>query len=810
MVKQFKHKRKSRTLFFLFGVIFFVNLNGELYYAEQKEIPNPEVSLALVEENKSVTIDVKQALDSEKLKKDSKDLVISMNIEEYKVSDSQKLLDTLKVKGKNGTDYSTDERIEKKAPKANQFMLKISKELVEELIKEESTSVSLSLKEEVTDKTAENLTANLTNNFNSETVSKKVELRAEPPIPENMADRLRAYKNLTTVDPSGTVISGKPLLDMKGKDLAFLKYRGRTGSEYIRNTITVNGGKPNWVRQPGNSAIVYQFNVPAFAGTNHGLVEMKNVGVYKGRELTAQLVIPVRAGMTTIFREKGNGVEVAGFQTGVHTSLEFKVNILYSDTKEPIEKDAIVVIPFRYSMYKSSGATVFANQRDIANLVLGEKFWANGWTNPDYGFYTIDPLDPDGFSMDFASNPGGGNDYRYNIIYTGTENIYVGKRIPSFATSLELFASYEKLLIERGFVPTSIRGTKQKTMKVAATLLQILPEQPTPAMYKEVSIYFKVEGLARQLTRADLKLKNNDSGLDYTNHPSLVGQELEYDAVTKTYKLTFPREFTQGVITTTSGDINLAIEFEGPAISDSSIMSYFKGEDVSPTPSFQFPIETWNSDTLISSNVSVHGFTEIEMQAPTGTPAVGQTVAYQSTSDAIKDTARFFKDDVKSMLDFDEVEVLFAENYTFDTLGFQLPFNFLLKSKVTGVVSQPIQVKIDVIENPMAFVTVTDEIKLNKTNQLVAGEGKIAYTGPYNVKIDVETEPTVELKSLKEQASTNLNVFKKDDILLKTGEILTTLSQTNTEYMFKLKANAKDFTKVDIYEGILNFNFTVK
>ncbi|WP_086314456.1 hypothetical protein A5821_002027 [Enterococcus sp. 7F3_DIV0205] len=812
MIKSYKYKRKSGMLFFLFSIIFFVNLNGKTFYAEQKEVPNPEVSLALVEENKAVTIDVKQAIDSEKLKKNPKDLVISMNIEEYKVSDSQKLLNSLKVKSKNGTDYSADERIEKKAPKDNQFMLKISKELVEELVQEESTSIRLSLKEEVTDETAENLTAELTNNFNSETVSKKVELRAEPPIPENMTDRLRTYKNFTAVDPNGSFLSGKPLLDMKGKDLAFLKYRGRTGSEYIRRTIKVNGGTPNWVRQPGSSAIVYQFNVPPLEGANHGLVEMANVGTYKGRELTAQLVIPVSRGMISLIREKGNALEVAGYSgsSGVHSSFEFKVNILYSDTKELIEKDAIVIIPFRYSMYWSSGATVFANQRDITNLVIGENFWSNGWTNPDYGFYTIDPLDPDGFNMGFASNPSGGNDYSYNIIYSGTENIYVGKRIPSLATTLDMFASYEKMLIERGFVPTSILGTKQKTMKIAGTLFQVVPEQPAASLYKEMSVYFKIEGLARKLTRADLKLRNNDTGQDYTTHPSLVGQELEYDEVTKTYKLTFPKEFTQGVITSTSGDINLAIDFEGPAISDSSVMAYYKGNGDPSTPSFQFPIETWNSDTLVSTNESVHGYTEIEMQAPTGTPAVGQTVAYKSTSDAIKDTTRFFKDDVKSMLDFDEVEVLFAENYTFDTLGFQLPFNFLLKSKVTGVVSQPIQVKIDVIENPMAFVTVPDEIKLNKTNQLVAGEGKIAYTGPYNVNIDVETEPTVELKSLKEQASTNLNVFKKDDTLLKSGEILTTLNQTNTEYMFKLKANAKDFTKVDIYEGLLNFNFTVK
>ncbi|WP_143140039.1 putative mucin/carbohydrate-binding domain-containing protein, partial [Enterococcus haemoperoxidus] len=195
-----------------------------------------------------------------------------------------------------------------------------------------------------------------------------------------------------------------------------------------------------------------------------------------------------------------------------------------------------------------------------------------------------------------------------------------------------------------------------------------------------------------------------------------------------------------------------------------------------------------------------------QMLKPTA-QGVSQAVEIGSTFKELN--ASDFVKDLKSILPFDTIEVVgFKGEKTFDTLG-KTKIEVTIKSQATNVLAD-IEVEVTVVENPLTYITTTKSIELNKKGQVVQGSGAVSFTGKSDAKIQVYTDPIVELKNSVGKNPVDLSIYKEGATKpIRSGELLTELTVANRATDFKLSAPENKFKNTDAYKGNMTIHFEV-
>ncbi|WP_430602804.1 hypothetical protein IGJ02_000112 [Enterococcus sp. DIV0724b] len=335
----------------------------------------------------------------------------------------------------------------------------------------------------------------------------------------------------------------------------------------------------------------------------------------------------------------------------------------------------------------------------------------------------------------------------------------------------------------------------QTNGKIEAELHQFLPKQGSSKYYEPLSLDINLSKYAGKLDEANTKIKITD---DKTNNDWSKNAEVTYSTTEngeQVAHLNVSKDLLEQLGKETGAAIiNIAVE--APLSLDAALMDVYDASNLM----FKIPVNVSN-ERGISESVS-----SVQMPKPTaqGVPQMvelGTTVSDLNASDFVKD--------LKSILPFDTIEVVgFKGEKVFDKLG-KTTVEVTIKSKATNALAD-IEVEVTVVENPLAYITTNKSIELKNEGQSVEGSGAVSFTGQSDARIQVYTEPVVQLKNSDDKNLVDLNVRRKGSMKpLKSGELLAELTPANRSSDFKLSAPESKFKNTDVYKGNMTIHFEV-
>ncbi|MDR0922699.1 MAG: hypothetical protein LBM95_10005 [Lactobacillales bacterium] len=339
------------------------------------------------------------------------------------------------------------------------------------------------------------------------------------------------------------------------------------------------------------------------------------------------------------------------------------------------------------------------------------------------------------------------------------------------------------------YPPGSIKGNiDTKGEKISVSLKQFLPKQIFTDSYEDLSWTIDLSKYAIDLSDENVTVSSSEQMLEEVISKTYSNLNNSKQLLMKLSKEDL-QQFSEE-----NGDKEVTFNIEVPLVTTNKTLLDLYNSD---NENFEIPVSLYNGKDLVSKTVA-----SVTMQPPTGEGI--DTVVKRVSSTKDLDASKLVTN-LKSMLVFDTVEVLgFDEEKVFDDPG-MTSVNVNIRSKATGVESK-VKVTITIIEEPLAYVSVPENISLEKRDKMVQGIGKVSYNGVSDVDIQVDTMNVLPLES-REGDKIDLQVYKSNQIPLKELEHLTVLSKKNTSYDFFLKAPKENFKKVDIYKGVIMINF---
>lgn len=223
---------------------------------------------------------------------------------------------------------------------------------------------------------------------------------------------------------------------------------------------------------------------------------------------------------------------------------------------------------------------------------------------------------------------------------------------------------------------------------------------------------------------------------------------------------------------------------------------------------FKVPISVIHKQVVVDENTELLGgntSTAIVGMHLSADAVKGKLVQRELSTDDLN--AKEYVENVTSLFPNDEFTYSFKEKVEFKKTGPQV-VNVVVKSNNTGA-ETVVPVEVTVIDNPLVFVTVTESIDLKQIKKTVVGEGQVGYSGPTDVNIEVNFSNLVKLNN-SENDTVDLSVFNEGKTLVHPGEQLAMLNKTKKTATFSMNAPKEKFKKVDIYEGFMLVNFTIK
>lgn len=400
--------------------------------------------------------------------------------------------------------------------------------------------------------------------------------------------------------------------------------------------------------------------------------------------------------------------------------------------------------------------------------------------------------------------------YTFNILYSGFSEIIAGVAINTDYNTSRVYGLFDKnaeIYLPVAYSSPSIVGKKNtETTEIESKVKLYLPRQSATRFYEDMSFQVNLSKYSEELTAQNTKItiKDEAKGQDLSSYfsaptfsTSATGEKLLNFSLTKDIL----KNLADNV---TDRDIVLDINITAPMELTESIKNIYDSTE----QGFKVPVSVIHKPVVVDENTELLGgntSTAIVGMHLSADAVKGKLVQRELSTDDLN--AKEYVENVTSLFPNDEFTYSFKEKVEFKKTGPQV-VNVVVKSNNTGA-ETVVPVEVTVIDNPLVFVTVTESIDLKQIKKTVVGEGQVGYSGPTDVNIEVNFSDPVKLNN-SENDTVDLFVFNEGKTLVHPGEQLAMLNKTKKTATFSMNAPKEKFKKVDIYEGSMLVNFTIK
>lgn len=541
---------------------------------------------------------------------------------------------------------------------------------------------------------------------------------------------------------------------------------------------------------------------------------LEKVGVVKGEYIKAYLKFKYTSSSAVIL-DKDNS-QYLSFSTYYPEKYSmFEITLLDKDNN-PIDLKN-VVLPIAKSG-PAKGAHLNASESNLMNVIVPSLGEGTELTD-EKSIYAKDILTASVLTPSFDtkrplydlywSTDDSSSNYVFNLFYNQFSTISAGVAENSTPSTSRVYGFFDKtapIYVPIDYsVPVIIGKRNTTTADIKSVVRLYLPSQSVDKFYKDMSFQVNLSEYSENLTsdNVSIKFSEESQGKDISSYfsaptfsTSATGEQLLNFSLTPD-KLKALAESEKDSVTGEIKKRDFVVDIDISAPLDPSKL---KKEIYDATNNeFKLPISV-NHEELGGNSSEAYVGMHLSADAVKGI----QSQRGMSTDDL---NAEELIENVESLYPNDEFTYSFKEKVDFEVTGPQV-VNVIVKSNNTGA-EIVVPVKLTIVDNPLVFVTITESIDLKQVEKTVLGEGKVGYTGPAGVNIEVDFSDPVKLTS-SEKDTVDLSIFNESKNLVRPGEQLAMLNKTKKSATFSMNAPKAKFKKVDIYEGSMLVNFTIK